>query len=507
MDAILNGFATALTPENLWFALLGCVIGTLVGVLPGLGSAAGMAILIPLTFQLPPAGGIIMLAAIFYGSYYGGTITTVLMNVPGEASSAITALDGYAMARQGRAGVALSMAAIGSFIGGTVAVFGLMIAAPPLTALALRIGPAEFFALMIVGLALIAGLSGRSVLVTLIMGIFGLILAAIGTDPAQGAPRFTYGRPELLDGLGFVSVVMGLFGLSEILISVERPAMQVFEAQMRSLIPGMRDLKDSFWPIVRGTVLGFFLGLVPGTTQSLASVLSYSTEVKSAKQPDRFGKGALEGVVGPETANNAHANAAMIPLFTLGIPGSPSMALLLGAFMIHGLAPGPQLFQERPELAWTIIASMYIGNVILLILNLPLVGLWVSLLKIPYGLLFPLILVFMTLGSYSLNGSMFDVGVMILFGLIGYVLRKADLPLAPIALTMILGPLLERKLRLALSMSQGNLGVLVASPISVALLVIAGLIILSPLLRFIPRRRPAPGPSVDGKEVVHGAGT
>lgn len=490
---LMSGFAIALTPENLLFAFIGCLVGTLVGVLPGVGSAAGMAILIPITFQLPPTGAIIMLSAIFYGSYYGGTITTVLLGVPGETASAVTLLDGYQMAKNGRAGAALAAAAIGSFIGGTFAVFGLVIAAPLMVRYALQFGPAEFFSLMVLATTMLMGLAGKSMLKALIMAMFGFLIAIVGMDPAVGAPRFTFNRVELMDGVSFVPVVMGLFGLSEILTNLENPARRVFETAMSSLIPSRQDVRDCAWPVARGTVLGFLLGLIPGTTQALASFISYTTEVNTSKHPEKFGTGAIEGVAGPETANNAHANAALIPLFTLGIPGSPSIAILLGAFMMNGLAPGPLLFREHPDIVWTVIASFYVGNAMLLILNLPLIPMWVTILKIPYSVLFAFILAFMLIGSYSLSNSMFDVGTLLLFGVLGYIFRKAEFPLAPAAMTLILGPLLERRMRLALELSNGDFGTFFDRPVSAILLVASGLIVLWPVSRLLLSRvrRPA----------------
>ena len=475
------GFGIALTPENLFYALIGCLVGTLVGVLPGIGSAGGMVILLPLTYKLDPTGAIIMLAAIFYGSYYGGTISTVLMSVPGEIASVVTMLDGTEMARQGRAGAALSIAAIGSFIGGTAAVLALVLLAPLLTDVALKFGPPEFFALLFIGLATLALLAGDSMLRALAMAVFGLLLGTIGTDPTMGTPRFDLGFTNLLGGLDFVPVVMGLFGLSEILLAAEGPPPTLREAKFASLYPTRQDMKDSAGPIARGTVLGFFLGLVPGTTQALASFISYGVEKAVSKRPWTFGQGAIEGVAGPETANNSHANAALIPLFTLGIPGSPSVAILLGAFIMNGLAPGPLLFSEKPEVVWPIIASMIIGNLMLLVLNVPLVGLWVRILKIPVGILNPLIILFICLGTYLVNNAVFDVWVMLLFGFIGVVLRKLEFPLAPIALTLIIGPLMEQALRQALSISRGNIDILFRSPLACVLLVCGVIVLTVPL--------------------------
>lgn len=478
LQNLINGFGTALSLENLIFATLGCLVGTLIGVLPGIGPVAGTAILIPLTFHLPPAGAIIMLAAIYYGSMYGGTITSVLLNVPGEAASAITCLDGYEMAKRGRAGVALSIAAIGSFLGGTVAVFGLVVAAPPLARVALQFGPPEQFALMLVALTLLTALSGRSMLKGLIMGVFGLLLAMIGMDPALGAPRFTFGSQELLSGLDIVPVFMGLFGLGEILVNAEKRMHDVVLSKMSSLIPTGGDLKASAAPILRGTGIGFFLGLIPGIGAVIPTFISYAAEKKLAKHPERFGSGAIEGVAGPETANNAYSVAALIPLFTLGIPGSATVAVLMGAFIINGLTPGPLLFRERPDVVWSVIASLYVGNVILLVLNLPLIGMWIKVLKIPYGILFVLILTFMLVGAYSTGNSAFGIWIMVVFGVLGYAFKKLDFPLAPIALTITLGPLMERALRQSLEMSQGDFTILLTQPISAALLGVAALFVV-----------------------------
>ncbi len=483
---LMLGFSIALSPQNLLFAFIGCMMGTLIGVLPGVGPAAGTALLIPLTFQLPATGAIIMLAAIYYGAMYGGTITSVLMNVPGEASSVITCLDGHAMALKGRAGVALSVAAIGSFIGGTVATVGLAVAAPPLARMALSFGPPEFFALMTLGLSFLMGLAGKSVVKALMMGVVGLILGLAGMDPVRGMPRFTFDQAELLSGLEFVSVIMGFFGVSDILLNAETEVRQVIDAKVTSLVPTRKDVRDSAWPVARGTLLGFFLGLIPGMTGAISSFMSYVLERKMSKYPEKFGTGVIEGVAGPETANNSHANAALIPLFTMGIPGSPTIAVLMGAFIMNGLVPGPLLFKDHPDLVWAVIASLYIGNVMLLILNLPLIGLWVKILKIPYSILFAIILAFTLIGSYSVNSSAFDVKMLTLFGLLGYLFKKLDFPLAPVALTFILGPLMELAMRQSLIMSQGDMSVFVTRPISGGLLALAVLILLSSALRSLP---------------------
>lgn len=490
MDAFQNllmGFGIALTPENLTYALMGCVFGTLVGIMPGIGPAAGTALLIPLTFHLPPTGAIIMLSAIFYGSQYGGTITTVLLNVPGEASSVVTMLDGHQLAKKGRAGTALSIAALGSFFGGTVATFGLVIAAPPLAAMALKLGPPEFFSLIVVGLSLGMGLAGKSLLKSLMVGVFGLFISLVGLDSVQGTPRFTFDQEELLDGLEFISVIIGLFGLSDILENLEMEVRQAFTTKVKGLIPSRQDLKDSAMPALRGSVIGFFLGILPGMGVAVSSFISYVVERRSSKHPELFGTGIIEGVAGPETANNAHANSALIPMFTLGIPSAPVMAVLMGAFIINGLTPGPQLFREHPDLVWGVIASLYIGNVMLLILNLPLIPLWVQVMKIPYGILFAVILAIMIVGSYSSNNTVFDVWVMIGFGVIGYILKKLKFPLAPAILTFILGPMMERSLYKAMVMSGGDISILVTRPISLTFLVIAAVVFVSFSIRALPK--------------------
>jgi putative tricarboxylic transport membrane protein len=473
---------------NLLYAFIGCVLGTLIGVLPGLGPAAGTAILIPVTFSLDPIGGIIMLAAIYYGAMYGGTITSVLVNVPGEAASVITCLDGYQMAKQGRAGPALGIAAIGSFIGGTFATLALMVVSLPLANFALRFGPPEVFSLLVVGLSLVTGLSGRSLLAALVMTLFGLMLSMIGMDPVRGAPRFTFDIPPLYDGIGFIPVVMGLFGIGEILLSMEAPVLEVIKAKLTDLLPKREEWKVSTGAIGRGTIIGFFLGLIPGIGAIIPTFLAYAVEKKVSKHPEKFGTGVIEGVASPETANNAYANGAMVPLLSLGIPGSPTLAVLMGAFIIHGLTPGPFLFKERPDVVWGLIASLYLGNVILLVLNLPLVGLWAKLLEIRYQYLYPGILLFCILGAYSLNQSVFDVGVMVAFGVLGYIFRKLDWPLAPTVLALILGPMMERALRTSLEMSAGDLAILITRPISAVLLIVAAIVLLSPAVRLLGKR-------------------
>jgi len=483
LQLLLDGFGTALQPTYLLYALVGCTLGTLIGVLPGIGPAAGTAMLIPATVGMNPTPAIIMLAAIYYGAMYGGTITSVLINTPGEAASAITCLEGYQMARKGRGGAALAISAIGSFIGGTIATMGLVLVALPLTRFALKFGPPEFFALMLVGLSLVTGLAGRSLIRALLSAVLGLLIAQIGIDLVLGAPRFTFGQMELLDGFGIVPVVMGLFGIAEIMINAESPSQNVFTTKMTTLIPTRKDLKDSALPIARGTGVGFLLGLIPGVGAIVPTFMSYAVEKRMSKTPERFGTGMIAGVAGPETANNAYANAALIPLFTLGIPGSPTTAVMMGALMMNGVFPGPTLFQEHGHLVWTVIASLYIGNIMLLILNLPLIPMWVAILKIPYSVLSVLVLVFCVIGVYSLNNSVFDIGVTLGFGLLGYAFRKLDIPLAPLVLTMILGPLMETGLRQSLEMSQGDISILFTRPLSGTLLVIALLVIATSTFR------------------------
>ncbi|MSO77206.1 MAG: tripartite tricarboxylate transporter permease [Alphaproteobacteria bacterium] len=476
---LANGFVAAATPTNLTFALIGCVLGTLIGVLPGLGPAAGTAILIPLTFNLDPTGAIIMLCAIYYGAMYGGTITSVLINVPGEAASVITCIDGYEMAKQGRAGTALAVAAIGSFIGGCISTIALTAVALPLAQLALKFGPVEFFALMVVGLSLVIGLAGKSLAAALLMTVFGLLIAMVGIDPVRGAPRFTFGVEDLLDGVGFIPVAMGLFGISELMLAADSRLLKPISTRISSLIPSRREMRDCAGSIGRGTVIGFVLGLIPGVGAVIPTFLAYVLEKKISKTPERFGKGAIEGVAAPETANNAYANAAMVPLLALGIPSSPTIAVLMGAFIINGLTPGPFLFQERPDLVWAIIASFFIGNVILLALNLPLVGLWAKLLRMPYHYLCTGVLLFCILGAYSLKQSVFDVWVMLGFGVVGYLLRKLDFPLAPAILALILGPIMERSLRTTLEISGGSFAIFLDRPIAMVLLAIAAAVIVT----------------------------
>lgn len=473
LDLLFAGIASALQPTNLLLAFIGCLIGTMIGVLPGIGPTAGIAILIPSTAALEPTGAIIMLSAIYYGVMYGGTITSVLVNTPGEAASAVTCLEGYEMAKRGRAGQALSIAAIGSFIGGVVATLGLVFLALPLTRLALAFGPPEIFALLVFGMTLVTGLASKSLVRAFIAAVIGMLLAQIGIDPVLGAPRFTFGQAELMDGLGLVPVVMGLFGIGEILLNVETRLRGQPMPPVSSLRLSRQDIRDSTGPIARGTGVGFVLGLIPGIGTIVPTFISYALEKKLARSPNRFGTGAIEGVAGPETANNASASASLIPLFTLGIPSSAVTALLLGAFMIKGLTPGPMLFVNEPAVVWAVIASLLVGNVILLILNLPLIPLWVMILRVPRDYILAAILCFCIVGAYSLNNSTFDVAVILAFGVLGYVFAKLDIPVAPLILTFVLTPLLETALRQSLEMARGSFMIFVNRPIAATFLALA----------------------------------
>lgn len=491
LEGLAFGLGVALKPDNLLYCFLGVTLGTLVGVLPGLGPVAAISLLLPATFQMTPESAFIMLSGIYYGSMYGGSTTSILVNIPGEAASVVTCLDGYAMARQGRAGPALAISAIGSFIGGTVSVAGLMLAAPPLAALALSFGPPEYFALMVVGFAILAFLSGTSMLKSLLMGVVGILLGTVGVDTISGASRFVYGVPELLDGVGIVPVAMGLFGVGEVLTNVEqRLTRDVFVERVGRLWPSREDWRRSAGAVARGTGIGFLLGLLPGGGTIIASFAAYGVERRLSREPERFGRGAIEGVAAPETANNAATGSAFIPMLTLGIPANAVMAILLGALMVHGLQTGPMLMQEAPQIFWGTVASMYVGNVLLLVLNLPLLPLWVRLLDVPYTLLFPLILLFCVVGAYSLANSVTDVFLMIGFGVLGWALRRGGYEVAPVVLALVLGPLMETALRQSLILSSGSPAVFLTRPLSAALLVGAAGLLAAPL---VLRRRPAVG--------------
>ena len=477
------GFSVALEPINLLFCFLGVLIGTLVGVLPGLGPVAAVAFLLSVTFKMTPATGIIMLAGIYYGAMYGGSTTSILVNIPGETASVVTCLDGYQMARQGRAGPALGISAFGSFIAGTLGVVGLMFLAPLLGQAALKFGPPEFFALTFTGLTLVSYLSQAPLIKSLIMAIFGLLVGSVGMDPVSGEERFTQGLLTLRDGFGLVPVAMGMFGIAEVLENLGGTTrINVYETEIKGLLPNLRDWKDSFWPIVRGSVLGFFIGILPGPGPVIASFASYATEKRLSRHPEKFGKGAIEGVAGPESANNSATAGSFIPLLSLGIPTSGIMALFMGALMIHGIQPGPLFIRNYPELFWGVVASMYVGNAMLLILNLPLIGLWVRVLKIPYAILFPLIFLFCLIGVYSLNSNVAEIFIMVGFGILGFLLRKAGFEGAPFLLAMVLGPIMESSLRQSLILSHGSFGIFFTRPISGALMLLSCTSLITPLI-------------------------
>ena len=493
MDAlapIVHGFAAAFEPARILYCLIGVVVGTIVGVLPGLGPAATIALLLPATYRLDPVSAVIMLAGIYYGSQYGGSTTSILVRIPGESSSMVTCYDGYEMTRQGRAGAALGMAAIASFVAGTAAVVGLMVVAPLLGRFALAFGPAEYASLMILGLTLVAWLGSASLLKSLAMAVTGLLLATVGQDPVAGVERFTFGTQSLLDGIDLVPVFMGLFGIAEVLETMERPPAEQRLPTPKGLWPTRQDFRDSAAPVARGTVLGFLLGVLPGGGATIASIASYVTEKRFARNRARLGQGAIEGVAGPEAANNAAATGSFIPLLTLGIPANVVMAMMLAALTLHGVRPGPLLVVERPDLFWGVIASMYLGNVLLLILNLPLVGLFIQILRLPYPVLAPLILLFCLIGSYSVTGQTAEVATMVCFGVGGYLLRKLGFDAAPLVLALILGRPLEESLRQALAISQGSFAVFVTRPISLVLLLAAAASLTAPALARI-RRQPA----------------
>ncbi len=471
---LLNGFVIAADGWNLLYCLIGVTIGMLVGVLPGLGPTTGTALLLPITFSMEPIPAIIMLAGIYYGSLYGGTVTSVLINTPGEAASVTTCFDGYPMAKQGRAGTALGVAAIGSFIGGTIAVIGLAFVGPPLADMALKFGPPEFFALMVLGMTMVVGLMGKSVIRGIMSALIGLTLSLVGMDPITATLRFTFGEPHLMEGFEFVTIAMGLFGISEVLLGMETSAISNEKPpKVGSLFPRKEEWRPTLMAIARGTGLGCLIGLVPGSNAVIPSILSYTVEKKLAKDPSRFGKGAIEGVAGPETANNAYCGAALIPLFTLGIPSSPTIAVLFGAFIMHGLTPGPALFQNKPDFVWAVIASMFIGNAILLIMNLPMASLWGKLAAVPPKMLYPAIVVISVLGAYTVSGSVWDVWVMIVFGIAGYLMKKLDIPMAPLVLTFVLGELMESSLLQSLLYFKGDFMGFFQRPISGTMLALA----------------------------------
>jgi TctA family transporter len=491
---LILGFSVALTFQNLAYCFIGVLLGTLIGVLPGIGPLATIAMLLPLTFNVSAVSAMIMLAGIYYGAQYGGSTTAILVNLPGEVSSVVTTLDGYQMAKQGRAGPALAIAAIGSFFAGTVCTLLIALFGPPLAEVALEFGAAEYFSLMLMGLVTAAVLAQGDMVKSLAMVGLGLLMGIVGTDVNSGMARFSFGFSELTDGIGFIVIAVGVFAIGEIVSNLgdaEVEERQVFTSKIGSLMPSWNDLKLSFWPIIRGTGLGAFLGVLPGTGPAIASFSSYMLEKKLAKNPEMFGKGAIQGVAGPESANNADAQCKFIPTLTLGIPGSATMALMLGALTIQGIAPGPQVMTQRPDLFWGLIASMWIGNLMLVVLNLPLIGLWVTLLKVPYRLLFPSIMVFSCIGIYSVNNSSFDVYLASIFGVIGFLWVVLECQPAPLLLGFVLGPLMEENLRRAMLISRGDASVFVTRPISLSFMIVTVLILIIMILPMVRARRSA----------------
>jgi len=490
-EGIISGFQVALSGYNLLFALLGCLLGTAVGVLPGLGPAATISLLLPVVYSFPePTTSIIFLAGIYYGAMYGGSTTSILLKIPGEAASVVTAIDGYEMAKQGRAGAALSVAAIGSFIAGTFGVIGLTFMAPPLANFALRFGPPEYFSLMLLGLLLAVFLTGDSPLKGMLMLMTGIFLANVGIDPVSGAERFTFGQIWLQDGFDFVTLAMGLFGLSEILITLEEQNENEFVTKKigRLFMTG-KEWAEARMPIVRGTLIGFFAGIIPGGGAVISSLASYSIERKMSKKPEEFGHGSIAGVAGPESANNAASSSSFIPLLTLGIPCNASVAMIFAALMVQGITPGPFLITDHPELFWGVVASMYIGNVMLIILNLPMVGVWVQLLKVPFSILGPIIILFTVIGAYSINNEITTVLTMLAFGLIGYVLRKLKFETGPLLMAFILTPLIENAMRQSLLMSGGSFGIFVTRPISGTLFALFALLLVYQVFASIRKKK------------------
>ena len=487
---LINGFAIALTPINLLFCFLGAVLGTAVGVLPGLGPAATIALLLPIAYTISsPVTAIILMAGIFYGSMYGGSTTSILLNLPGEAASVVTCIDGYQMARKGRAGVALGIAAIGSFIAGTVGVIGLTLFAPPIAEFALSFGPPEKFALALVGLLMAVTLSGASIIKGLILTVIGLLLASVGIDPISGKTRFSFGVIELQSGFDFVTLAMGVFGLGEIFYNLESAAKaEIVTTRVGQIWPRKKDWVRSRWAMLRGTLIGFFIGIIPGGGAVISSLVSYAVEKKVSRHPEEFGKGAIEGVAGPESANNAASSSSFIPLLTLGIPGNASIAMIFAALLIKGVTPGPFLLTEHPDIFWGVIASMYLGNVMLLVLNLPLVGVWVQLLRVPYGILAPVVLLFTAIGSYSIQNQAFDIYALIGFGIFGYMLRKLRFEPGPLVLAFVLGPMIEASMRQSLLMSGGSFSIFLTRPISMALIGLFALLAIGQAVVMLRKR-------------------
>ena len=489
LHSLLAGFSIALQLDNLLFCFLGTLIGTLIGVLPGIGPVGALSLLLPVTFKMSSTGAIIMLAGMYYGVSYGGSTTSILMSVPGEISSVMTCLDGHQMALKGRAGPALGIAAFGSFIAGTLGIIGLMVFARPLSHMALAFGPHEYFSLIILGLAFVASLSHGSVFRAVMMAFFGLILGNVGIDIETGFPRMTFGELRLYNGIGIGPLCMGLFGIAEVLVNLENAASGlIVKTKIKGLLPSKLDWLKAKWAILRGTIIGFFLGILPGGGPVLSSFIAYAVEKRISKEPDQFGKGAIEGVASPESANNSASSSAFIPLLTLGIPPTAGLAVLFGALLVHGLIPGPLLLEQHPDMFWGLVSSMYIGNVMLLVLNLPLIPMWVQLLKVPEKYMYPLILLFCLVGAYSLNNDVFDIAVMIIFGVIGYLLRKFDYEGAPLILAFVLGPMFDQKFRQALLISDGSFIPFVTHPISGITLCLAAVVLFVSAYSHLSRR-------------------
>jgi putative tricarboxylic transport membrane protein len=490
LDNLAHGFHVAFQFNHLLFCAIGVLVGTLVGVLPGIGPTGAMALLLPATFKADPTSSLIMLAGIYYGAQYGGSTTSILVNIPGEASSVVTCMDGYQMARQGRAGPALGIAAWGSFIAGTFSIVGLMLVAAPLASAALSFGAPEYFALICAALMILTYLAQGSVLKALMMALVGLLLGNIGVDMFTGLPRFTFGIDDLTDGIGVGPMAMGLFGVAEILSNIEQTVQtEIFKGKISHLYPSLKDWVESKWAIVRGSIIGFFLGVLPGGGAVVSSFISYAVEKKVSKHPENFGKGAIEGVAGPESANNGATGGSLIPLLSLGLPANVAMAMLFSALVVHGIRPGPFFINSHPDIFWGLVASMYVGNGLLLILNLPLIGMWVQVLKIPYKILLPIILLFCVIGAYSINGTTFDLYVMIVFGVLGYLTRKFGYEMAPLVLAYVLGPQLETALRQSLLMSRGSFLIFFTRPISGVIMGFAFLLLLSNLFPYFKKQR------------------
>ncbi len=490
LEYLVQGFASALGAGNLFWAFLGCTIGTLVGVLPGIGPSSAIAILIPLTTMLSPTSAIIMMAAIYYGAMYGGSTTAIVVNIPGEASSVPTALDGYELAKQGKAGPALAISAISSFVAGTLSLVGLTFFAPVLSEFALMFGPPEYFALMFMGLSLVISLSGQALLKGMIGACIGLVISLIGQNPVTGAARLTFGIPELMAGVNFISVIIGLFALGEVFSNVEKKIALILDKKKIDWMPSMADIRRCWGAMIRSSFVGFFMGLLPGCAPAVTTFVAYDIERRVSKHPEQFGKGALEGVAAPEGANNATCSGGFVPLFAFGLPTGPALAVLLGGFMMYGLQPGPLLFKEQPEFVWAVIASMYIGNVMCLVLNLPLVGMWARIALIPFPVLGPLIIIFSIIGAYSIRFLMFDVWVALIFGIVGYLMRKLKFPLAPMVLATVLAQMLETSLSQSLVISRGSASIFFTRPIAAVFMALAFMSIIRGFWVQLKYRRP-----------------